>query len=228
MQVFLTPQQRSFFINNKCIELEMILPENELLALKNSAENLLAKRLHVAPEKLLQKPSADLFKEGRDLWRDDVSVKRTFISSRVVQMAAALFQADSLRVGFTHYLIAGADGHSPFPSTPIALKEICSFNNPLGAVLIKVDETPSPISEQCPLPQAMGAALFVSADYKFSFDLLFQTPGQKFYMIFFAPQRAVYILQKNDPLTHLLKKSGYAFGDALQDSTHPLFFKNAL
>lgn len=226
MQVFLTPQQSSFFAKNKYIELEMILSEDELHELKENGEKLLSKRLKTTPEKLVEKPSLDLFKEGRDLWTDDVKAKRSFIPAHLVKLAARLFQADALRVGFTHFLITGEDNTSPIPKSPIQLKEICSFNDAPGAVIIKLDDTPSITSELCPLPKTFGSALFIRGDYPFSFDLLYKNPGQRFYLILFAPQRAVYILQKNDPLTHQLKKSGYAFGDFLQEETHPLFFKS--
>lgn len=59
-----------------------------------------------------------------------------------------------------------------------------------------------------------GAALFLSP--KAEIDLT------GFLLIGIAKATARYVLQENDPHTHLLKKLGYAFGDKLLDATHPL------
>ncbi len=228
MQIFLSSQQRSFFAKNKYIEFDAIMPDDEVALLKQTAEHLLALRLKTTPEKLSQKSTSELFSSGRDLWRDNLKAKRYLMPMSLVQLAASLFHANALRVGFTQYIKVGKDPQSPYSRSPIPLKEICSFNDPCGALLIKLDSKKTVISEEFPLPQTEGSALFLSPECSIAPDLLFNDPEQSFYLILFAPRKAIYLLQPNDPLTHLLKKSGYAFGDALQDATHPLVFKNTL
>ncbi len=227
MQIFLSPQQRSFFGKNKYIEFDGILSADEISLLKQTAENLLALRLKTTPEKLFSKSTIELFKAGRDLWLDNQKAKKQLIPMSLVQMAASLFQAASLRIGFTHYIKVGRQPASPYPVARAPLREICSFNDPVGAVLIKLDAKKPAVSEEFPLPQTEGSVLFLHPDFSFALDLLFNDPEQSYYLILFAPRNAIYILQKNDPLTHLLKKSGYAFGDALKDTTHPLVFRNS-
>jgi hypothetical protein len=55
--------------------------------------------------------------------------------------------------------------------------------------------------------------------------MFFQEPKRSFLMIGYAPAKALYVCEKNDPNLHFLKKLGYAFGDHLNTNFHPLLYK---
>ncbi len=47
-------------------------------------------------------------------------------------------------------------------------------------------------------------------------------PNKRYLLIGWAEEKAIYIMQPNDPHTHELKKRGYVFGDRLQEKWHPI------
>jgi hypothetical protein len=223
MKLFIAPEQRLFFSQHHFLECEELLQENERLLLKEQADTLLATRLRSPIEKLKDLASEELFREGRDLWLDEPKSKKHFLPPKLLQIALTLFNVNALRVGLTQYILGGVDTKSPFSSTSMSLKEFSSLQEVIGGVLISLTQG----NEKSPLtPQAEGSALFLHRDLTFSLSSFFANPGQNLYLIVFTSPKTQYLFQKNDPLTHQLKRRGYVFGDLVQESTHPLVMKS--
>jgi hypothetical protein len=70
MRFALTADHREFFSKNNYIELEGIIPSDQIASLKKSVDETLAIRLRLPAVKVADRPPLDLFQAGYDLWRD--------------------------------------------------------------------------------------------------------------------------------------------------------------
>jgi hypothetical protein len=225
MKFTLAPEQHSFFKKKKLIEFEEIWSADELHLLKNRSEELLAKRLNVEPEKLARASNLDLYRAGRDLWKEEDKFRKALFPKKLLQAARELYQTETLRLGFSQHLFAGLDRKSPLGDVARTLKESVSFSEILGSALLSLNQGTAAADQSakfCPFPEKEGNLIFLSPDLVFSTELLFSDPGQHHILFLFSPLKTLYLFQEKDPLTHLLKKSGYAFGDSLKDETHPV------
>lgn len=201
MRIFLTSSQRSFYAQHKQIEMEGIFSKEESFDLQQTAEHLLTKRLQPKTD-AAGCLSIELFRMGREIWQEDAQLRRKVITAKLLQVASQLFQLDALRLGWIQYLRPGMLDKLG------CLKELCSFSEIIGGAIVSLD------------PSTEGNVFFCTPELPLTLDL--QT--QRALLIVFVPQKTLYCLQPKDPLTHLLKRSGYAFGDQLQDHSHPLIY----
>lgn len=73
------------------------------------------------------------------------------------------------------------------------------------------------------LPVKKGDALFFRVDRPFCWEK--SALNQKFLLLMYSDDAAVYVYNDHDPQVHALKKFGYGFGDRLKETTHPLIVR---
>ncbi len=217
MRFKLLGAHREFFQNNGYIELESLLSSEEISTLASHADKLVEKRLS---DQIAYKSPEELFRVGRDLWREDDFLRKKILSHPLAEIGAELFKKKKIMIGFDQLLRTGSKpGFSNL--VPSSLNDISSIFPLSGALLIHLSGTriPSEI-----IPSQPENVIFFSSDAIIPWEIFFQLPNQSYLLIAYAHPESVYVLQKKDLHTHALKKRGYVFGDRLRHETHPIIF----
>jgi len=214
MRFKLLGAHREFFQKNGYLELESLLTSEEVSSLANAADAVLEKRL----SNTLEYKSADeLYKVGRDIWRESDAVRKKAVSHPLVEITTELFHKKRLVLAFDQLIRTGSKpGSSQFKTA--TLNEISCIAPLAGALLFHLSGSPAN-SEF--VPTSLENIVFLSPDKIIPWEVLCQLPHQSYLLIAYATPESVYVLQKKDPHTHALKKLGYVFGDRLRPDTHP-------
>lgn len=208
---------RNFFSKERHIEFEDVFTADQIDELSKHVDQVLAQRSH----KLIESESPDqLSKVGRDLWRDDPVIRSIVCNKRLAEVAGPLFGQKFLQLAFDQSLRTTVQtGASRKPSS---LQQISCIQPLAGAVIIRLAGTAAPSNL---FPKKKENLIFIASDLVIPWEVFFQEPDHSFLIIAYAPVRALYILEKQDPHVHELKKLGYGFGDHLKDPLHPILFR---
>lgn len=217
MRFKLLGAHREFFQKNGYIELESLLTSEDISALSSHADQLVEKRLS---DQIAYKSAEELFRVGRELWREDDLLRKKILSHPLAEIAAELFKKKKIMIGFDQLLRTGST--PGFPNmVPSSLNDISSIFPLSGAILIHLSgaKIPSEI-----IPSQPENVVFLAPDKTIPWELFFQLPNQSYLLIAYAHPESIYVLQKKDLHTHALKKRGYGFGDRLRHETHPIIY----
>lgn len=209
---------REFFQKNGYIEFESVLPTEDLALLASHSDQALEKKV---AHPLEHRSPSELYRAGRDLWRDDATVRKQVLSRSLAELAADIFKKKTLHLAFDQLLRTTTQtGFSN--QIPSSLQAISSIQPLAGALLIHLSGTP--ISSEF-IPSSRENVMLFSPNLVIPWEIFFQLPHQSYLLIAYAPAEALYVLEKKDPHTHALKKMGYVFGDRLQHAHHPIVFR---
>jgi hypothetical protein len=220
MRFALTADHCAFFNKHAFIELEGVLPLDQLADLKKNAEETLATRLRLPAAQISKRSTSELFLAGYDLWRDNDAIKKTTQKNAFARLALELFQTPSLRYGFDQ-LIYTTQGVPPLFSEPYTLQEISCLSPLAGALILPLEDLPHSLPF-FPVPIHSGNGLFISSSLPIPWPELFATPKLRLLMIVYAMKKTHFRPDTRDPHAAHLKKLGYAFNDPLKNSLHPL------
>lgn len=134
---------------------------------------------------------------GRDIEKDTPLLLSALRTPILGQIASQLFGKNQIKIGFTQRL--------PFYKEASSLEEASSITETIGGALIDLQTR---------------NILFILPQTLIDFPHL-----EKKLLITFCTEKARYIIQQFDPLSHWLKNLGYASGDLLTNQTHPLIHK---
>ena len=210
MRTLITAQQITFFRQNGYIEFEMNI---DLPSLFSEIESVLKARGNTG-----RTTPEELIRMGRDLWRDSPLLK-TLLLRKFSSLAQSLVDKP-LRVGLDQWIPEQYAWKNAAPFKDL----FCIQGLALGAILsFKEIELPKPAAlGLLPFPKVPGSVLFLKPELL----LNLQEPlGADRYFAAYAFQNAVYISNLKDPSVHGLKDLGYAFGDVLQNYSHPILMK---
>ncbi len=211
-------EHRAFFNENGYLELESVLSPEDITLLSSSTDKLVEKRLS---DQLEFRSAEELYRVGRDLWREDEAIRKKVLSHNLAELAADLFKKKTIHVAFDQLLRTGSKPGFP-GQLPSTLNEISSIFPLAGAILIHLSGLPAPYEL---IPSQRENIIYLSPDKTIPWELFFQTPHQSYLLIAYANPESVYVLQKKDPHTHALKKLGYVFGDRIKHDNHPIIFR---
>jgi hypothetical protein len=138
-------------------------------------------------------------KKQHDLWRQDKDLEKIVLSRKLAEVAADLFKQPELRIAFDQY---------QKETSPRSLQQRSSLQPLIAALALPLDE---------PLSSAIYFSPTTPEQLPF-----FSRP---LLLIAYCSNKTQYTLVKEDPHTHALKALGYAFGDSINSSTHPLLLK---
>jgi hypothetical protein len=223
MRFAITADHRDFFTKNQYIEFEGILPLDQVALLKKNAEQTLAGRLKIAPDK---KSAPEIYQAGYDLWRDNVEIKKITHKQAFAMLVSELTQTFSLRFGFDQYFATyRCTAASPY-DVPMSLQEISCISPLAGALLLPLQDLAS-VPSFFPIPLKAGHGLFITAGFALPWPQLFATCGLAFLLIAYSAEKATFRSDSHDPHAASLKKLGYVFNDSLKDSVHPLVLRKS-
>ncbi|MCB1106466.1 MAG: hypothetical protein KDK76_00040 [Chlamydiia bacterium] len=211
MRFALTKEHLDFYYRYHYIELEDLLSPKEVEELETSIDKLL-------PEDLSGK---ELYKRGYDSWRKDPTIKKIVLRKTLAEVASELTKKRALRIAFDVPL-TGKIGEVPLFDHPMTLDEISSVKPITCGLLLHLSSQNPP---EDPLPKKPGNGVFFSPRHPFSFDYLSKDPTITQLLITYTNDHPLYTLNPIDPNTHVLKRSGYVFGDSLATTTHPFVLK---
>jgi hypothetical protein len=223
MRPTITPDHRSFFTKNNFIELEGLLPLDQIASLNINCPEAIAKRLKIPFWKLDEKTGIELFKAGYDLWRDSNPIKAILHKNNIATVASELFEVLPLRFGFDQYIATTKDASTPF-SEPLPLQDTCCLSPLAGALILPLHDLLEPLPF-FPMPQKAGHGLFISPSLPIPWPELFSTPDLQFIMIGFATGKTLFRPDTIDSHAVNLKQIGYVFNEYLKDSVHPILLR---
>jgi len=218
MRFKITGEHRKVLEKQKFIEFEDVFSLDEIEIVSKHVDEVLAKR----SRRLIETVSCEqLFSVGRDLWRDDPVLENFICNRGLAGLVAQLFQQKTLCLAFDQALRTTSGVGYPSSTTSTLQQRSCI--QPLaGAVLIRLSGESHPLSM---LPKKRENAVLMGPNLILPWEIFFQEPKCSFLMIAYAPAKALYVSEKNDPNLHFLKTLGYGFGDHLNTSYHPLLYK---
>jgi hypothetical protein len=197
MQTMITVQQIRHFAQFGWIEFEHMLTQEECAQVLKIAQEVLAKRLHVATSSIPQCENNALYQNGRDLWRDSTVLKKLFCSQKFSASVSSLTNKQQLLIACDQWIPSGTT------FTPLNLEAHLSFQNLVCACLISLEGAD------------LGNVRFLHAERLplFSNSQL---------LIAFGTLQTVYVHNALDPCNAALKRLGLEFGDRLTAKLHPL------
>jgi hypothetical protein len=219
MRFKVTGDHRKVLEKQKFIEFEDLFTPEQLDEVSKHVDQVLAQRTR----QLIDTQSSDeLYKVGRDLWRDDKVIENFSCNRGLAGLAAQLFHQKALHLAFDQALrttlrpgfIAGS---------PATIQQRSCIQPLAGSVLIQLSGTFNNFLSM--LPKKRENIVVIAPGLIIPWEIFFQEPQHSFLLITYAPSKALYISEKTDIHVHGLKKLGYAFGDNLNTDRHPLLYK---
>lgn len=218
MRFKITGDHRKVLEKQKFIEFEDVFRSDEIEKVSAHIDKVLSSRTR----RLIETESCEeLFHSGRDLWRDDAVLKDFICNRSLAQLAAQLFHQSVLHIAFDQALRTTSRPGYP-GAAPMLLQQKSCIQPLAGAVLIRLSEAAHPLAL---LPKKRENAVLIDPHCLLPWEMFFQEPKSSFLLIAYAPAKALYVSEKNDPNLHFLKKLGYGFGDHLNNLHHPLLYK---
>ncbi len=214
MRFKINNDQLTVFKKQKFIELEDFFSLHQLGDVFSHIQQLLSKRLRHLTE---TSSPIELFRAGHDLWRDDPLLHRFVCNRGIADLVSELTQQQKISLAFDQILQTSSQIGLP-EATPLSLQQKSCIQPLAAGVLIRLSGS-SPYSL---FPQKQENIVIFSPDLVIPWETFFQQPLQSFLLIAYAPPKALYIFEKNDPHVHTLKKLGYVFGDTLKPDLHPI------
>jgi hypothetical protein len=218
MKEEISSQQSAFFTQNGYLELEGIAYKHETLY--QAACKILSLRCGTAEDKLSRIPSSELYRRGRDLWREESSFLKPFLAQKLFPFAAALSAKHTLRLGADQWIPSDY-----LWAKSCNLKELFSIQGLMIGALICFKESHLPLKASLgllPLPSKAGNVLFFQPHLILDWPQLLHCSPTDMYLAAYALPNAIYIHNPQDPATNDLKQYGYGFGDLLKNEFHPL------
>lgn len=215
-----------FFLKHQILEIEDLLSINEADQLCLKAEALILKRLSQKPLDLAS--NLELWKAGKNLWKDDPVIKKILFRLQFGEMSHFLFKKRPIRLAYAQTLFTENTEDCLFSQNE-TLPDICCIGPLLGGALLCLRPIENQETETHLLPNLAltkkGRVFFFSDKYPIPFPELFKQKGLRTIILYFSPGKVRYKLEPKDPLTHALKKEGYAFGDLLKEETCPYLYR---
>ena len=237
MKFAIDSNHREFFQKNKAIEFEGLLSEEHLLEMRKHIESVLCARMGISPQKLSKESSENIFMAGRDLWRDDTTLRKLMTRRQLAEIASELVEQRPIKLGYDQYFHSSLTQNqfvkskkTPYEvmqTQPSNLTDLSSIRGVLCGLMICM-ESPTDtfhkddLSLFCNKP---GNGVFFAPDAVIDFTEFNDKPGYSYLLIVYGESSIYYILQDNDLLTHQYKHIGYIYGDKLTEKTHPTIIR---
>ncbi len=213
-------EQRDFFYKHSFVEFADVLTQEQVTALCDEANKIVANRLKLSVRGIDAQAPGDLYLNGRDLWRESDIISKSVCARSLAQIAAELFDTKPLRFGYDQFYMAGGT----LPQENGSLLEASSMQGVVGGALIALTDSEKDPEVLSIFPSQAGNISFFKPSLILNFEELATRSTGKFLMFVYTKSKTMYILQEKDPHTHCFKRLGYVFGDKLNEESHPIVY----
>lgn len=243
MRWAISSHQCDFFQNNELIEFENFLSTAQTHKLMSVCKNGIETRLGITAHEDFKRNPEEVFMKGRDLFRENLNLKKQICDSKFSRIAAELTHATNLRLAcdqliasthFVQYFLPQARHFNEFMKQPHSLMDLTSFQGVVCGVMLCLSKDQEatiegPEKEQSlklsVYPAKPGNAVFFKPSHTFSFQDLYGKEDALYLLIVYCQAKTTYVFQPNDIHTHALKNLGYVFGDSLTEKYHPTVYR---
>lgn len=234
MKLAVDQEHRHFFRKHQYIEFDELLTADQCASLNEESAAVLSNFLKIPKDKVFFAPPEKLYQSGRDLWRQDPSLRKIVCQSAWAEIASELLEKKPLKIGFDQYFCGikkkiSYGEENPFfkvLSQASTLMDISSLQGIVGGLFLCLEEGENQKKEQKPpFPLKQGNGIFFSAAYPLDFQQLYDLPEYKYLLIVYADSSAVYAPNQNDLHLYDWKKLGYQFGDKLTEKLNPTLIR---
>lgn len=215
MKFAILGEHRKHFDQNKMIAFEELLTEEQLQELSGAMHYALAKRLKIAESSVIYQPPEQLCRMGRDLWRSHDPVAKVTKNRQFAKLMGDLIDAKVIRLGYDQLLPSA----QTFLKGEVTLQSISCIQGVVGGLMLCLTgegEGDGVFSGRA------GSGVFFAPDCPIDFSYMQRHPEESYFMIVYSDQKAVYVVNREDPLGHQLMNQGYSSGDRLSDSLNPI------
>lgn len=231
MKLSTAKEHRDFFQRNGWIEFEALMNDDAVNQADKALHLVLAERLNTKAEALSYLSSEKVFLQGRDTWRSHPFLHKLVTQLRYAEIASELIEKKPLRLGYDQYfqIPSRTDSLFPFFEKTATLESISCIKGVSCGLMLALEDAPSRENVSTEgvniFPSKAGNGIFFKPDLEINWRNIFSYAGQPFYLIVYTSAYSNYILQPDDPNTHMLKRLGYVFNDKLNDSLHPFVYR---
>ena len=232
MRWSLSKEHRDFFLKNQYIEFERFWSPEFCSDWAAREDTLLQQKLAASDPgtTLDRRIFEDLFRAGRDLWRDDGLIRKGALDHSLAHLAAELFQKRSIRLGYTQALRQAGQPAPPLSpalakmlTSNLSLRQCCCLQDVIGCVAVCLREPDEPVA--APLPSQAGHVSFFTTGFPLQWGEFAKRGRGHWSLIVYADPVALYLHREEDPHLHFLKSLGYVFGDRLNERLHPTLLR---
>ena len=239
MKFAINNEHRKFFQKNGWVEFKDFVSSDQIVAMNQEIDHVLADRLGVTPEKLKTVLSDEAFSKGHDLWRGSPLLSKYTLLPRFAEIATELLEKKPLRLGYDQLFPPleltqrfHPSVYSAFLNQEASLESTCCLTGVACGLIFTLGEEPPPAEESKSNGEAAtifsrskGHAVFFLPSLTIQWNAISIAPQQRYYLIVYTHRLSLYTLQPADPHTHWLKQLGYVFNEKLRDRLHPIVYR---
>jgi hypothetical protein len=213
-------EHREYFQNNKLIEFDNLLSEEQVVEIQKAINETLLKRLGVSLAQFKNESSKNIFMAGHDLWRSSDEIKKLITQRKLAEYAAELTFQKHLRLGYDQLIFEKFFEDLMHPN----LQEISSIQGVVCGLMICLSSSDTEQPSTSVFSSKSGNGIYFSSEFPIDFAALGNMKNQ-YLLIAYTSFTSVYVAQRLDPNANYLKKLGYNLGDKLRVKHHPIVFK---
>ena len=203
MHFSVNKEHRDFFRKNHRIECEGVLSHEEVNKASQGVTPALESRLQIKKGSALAQLSSDFaFSAGRDLWREEVSLKKIALNRSLAEIAGEWMEQRPVRFGYdmlfpSFPLNKNVDsGYEKLVAMKPTLMEMSGIQGVLcGAMVCLSGSTSDELPDSELFSKTPGSAVFFSPDFPLPMEDIKLRVGFNYLMIVYAKAKAVYVRQ---------------------------------
>lgn len=204
MKFTVSDEQREYFYENRMIEFEGLLSEEEVSTLFKAIESVISKKE---------------YRSGRDVWRGSEVIQKYATLRLLGQISSQLVDDKPLRLGLDQVMRS----KEYRDRKPLSLKESVSVQPISCAALLRLSEVSADSEQEFLLHP--GSVLFLHPNCVIDPAQFFESSSDCYYLIVYCPAKCRYVINRNDPQSSSLMQQGYNSGDRLNDSHNPIIYR---
>jgi len=225
MKFAIVSEHRNYFERYQKVELEGFFSQQQLEKFSLAVEGAISSRFSVPQDKFCHLTYDKQFKAGRDVWREDLAVKKWVTSSSLAEIASELTHVRPLRLCYDQFIPSRISPQIFLSNSEKTLETISCIQGVLCGIMVCLKGFCHP-KEGSIFPSKAGNAIIFSSTKAIDFSELQTFPEDVcFLLITYSSKNSVYMRNDADTHVHEFKNLGYVFGDRLTDDINPIVYR---
>jgi len=220
MKTYLLPHQMRFFQQKGWIIFDSFFSEEFISRIIENIQKDLEKKSH---KHFSDISFLEAFASSFDLFRTIPSIKELLQNKQLIQIISSLMKVENIRIGFDQVIASSIPVQNFLEDSVQSLSPVQPL---LGTIFICLKETTLQKKEEkannlC-LPLKLGEIAVINPSYDQVFIDLAKLNSFFYLQLGYTEISSRYYINDKNPNGNFLKTLGYAAGDSLKNSTHPL------